>query len=126
MVVLLDEIEKAHPDVHEIFFQVFDKGVMEDGEGRSIDFRNTLILLTSNVGTDLVMGMCRDPDLMPEIDEIAKSIRPEAVAANKAWKPRSWKSMGMPRRLPISLARSTSKPSNAPDGVLFSQGGLAG
>ncbi len=74
-VVLLDEIEKAHPDVHEIFFQVFDKGVMEDGEGRSIDFRNTLILLTSNVGTDLVMGLCRDPDLMPEIDEIAKALR---------------------------------------------------
>ena len=47
-VVLLDEVEKAHPDVHEIFFQVFDKGVMEDGEGRMIDFRNTLILLTSN------------------------------------------------------------------------------
>ena len=74
-VVLLDEIEKAHPDVHEIFFQVFDKGVMEDGEGRSIDFRNTLILLTSNVGADLVMSMCADPELMPEIDEIAKALR---------------------------------------------------
>jgi type VI secretion system protein VasG len=74
-VVLLDEIEKAHPDVHEIFFQVFDKGVMEDGEGRSIDFRNTLILLTSNVGTDLVMSMCQDPELMPEIEEIAKALR---------------------------------------------------
>ena len=74
-VVLLDEIEKAHPDVHEIFFQVFDKGIMEDGEGRSIDFRNTLIILTSNVGTDLVMGMCRDPDLIPETEEIAKALR---------------------------------------------------
>ena len=74
-VVLLDEIEKAHPDVHEIFFQVFDKGVMEDGEGRSIDFRNTLILLTSNVGTDLVMSLCRDPELLPETDEIAKALR---------------------------------------------------
>ena len=74
-VVLLDEIEKAHPDVHEIFFQVFDKGVMEDGEGRSIDFRNTLILLTSNVGTDLIMSLCRDPELLPEIDEIAKALR---------------------------------------------------
>ncbi len=74
-VVLLDEIEKAHSDVHEIFFQVFDKGVMEDGEGRQIDFRNTLILLTSNVGTDLIMSMCRDPELMPEIDEIAKALR---------------------------------------------------
>ena len=75
-VVLLDEIEKAHPDVHEIFFQVFDKGVMEDGEGRSIDFRNTLILLTSNVGTDLIMGLCREPDLIPETEEIAKALRP--------------------------------------------------
>ena len=60
-VVLLDEVEKAHPDVHEIFFQVFDKGVMEDSEGRRIDFKNTLILLTSNVGTDLIMNMCADP-----------------------------------------------------------------
>ena len=74
-VVLLDEIEKAHPDVHEIFFQVFDKGAMEDGEGRQIDFRNTLILLTSNVGTDLIMNMCRDPELMPEVEEIAKALR---------------------------------------------------
>ena len=74
-VMLLDEIEKAHPDVHEIFFQVFDKGVMEDGEGRSIDFRNTLIILTSNVGTDLVMGLCRDPELIPEPEEIAKALR---------------------------------------------------
>ncbi len=74
-VVLLDEIEKAHPDVHEIFFQVFDKGMMEDGEGRQIDFRNTLILLTSNVGTDLIMNMCKDPELMPEVEEIAKALR---------------------------------------------------
>lgn len=74
-VVLLDEVEKAHPDVHEIFFQVFDKGVMEDGEGRVIDFKNTLILLTSNVGTSLIMGMCSDPELMPEPEEIAKALR---------------------------------------------------
>jgi len=74
-VVLLDEVEKAHSDVHEIFFQVFDKGVMEDGEGRSIDFKNTLILLTSNVGSDLIMNMCKDPDLMPEPDGMAKALR---------------------------------------------------
>jgi type VI secretion system protein VasG len=74
-VVLLDEVEKAHSDVHEIFFQVFDKGVMEDGEGRMIDFKNTLILLTSNVGSDLIMNMCKDPDLMPEPDGIAKALR---------------------------------------------------
>ncbi|MEM9197415.1 MAG: type VI secretion system ATPase TssH [Pseudomonadota bacterium] len=74
-VVLLDEVEKAHPDVHEIFFQVFDKGQMEDGEGRMIDFRNTLILLTSNVGSDLIMDLCADPDLMPEPEGIAKALR---------------------------------------------------
>ncbi|WP_448213863.1 type VI secretion system ATPase TssH [Colwellia sp. MEBiC06753] len=74
-VVLLDEVEKAHSDVHEIFFQVFDKGVMEDGEGRLIDFKNTLILLTSNVGSDLIMNMCKDPDLMPEPDGIVKALR---------------------------------------------------
>ncbi|MEM7439061.1 MAG: AAA family ATPase, partial [Pseudomonadota bacterium] len=74
-VVLLDEVEKAHPDVHEIFFQVFDKGHMEDGEGRSIDFRNTLILLTTNAGSDLVMDMCKDPDLMPEPEGIAQALR---------------------------------------------------
>jgi type VI secretion system protein VasG len=74
-VVLLDEVEKAHPDVHEIFFQVFDKGVMEDGEGRLIDFRNTLIILTTNVGTDLIMGMCKDPELLPEAEGISKALR---------------------------------------------------
>ena len=74
-VVLLDEVEKAHPDVHEIFFQVFDKGWMEDGEGRVIDFKNTLILLTTNAGTDLIMGLCKDPDLMPDPDGIAKALR---------------------------------------------------
>ncbi len=74
-VVLLDEVEKAHPDVHEIFFQVFDKGVMEDGEGRTIDFKNCVIILTSNVGSELIMSMTRDPELMPQPDDIAKALR---------------------------------------------------
>jgi type VI secretion system protein VasG len=74
-VVLLDEVEKAHPDVHEIFFQVFDKGVMEDGEGRMIDFKNTLILLTSNVGSELIMNFAKDPELMPDAEGIAKALR---------------------------------------------------
>jgi type VI secretion system protein VasG len=74
-VVLLDEIEKAHSNVHEMFFQVFDKGWMEDGEGRYIDFKNTIILLTSNVGTDLIMSLCKDPDLLPEPEGIAKALR---------------------------------------------------
>ncbi|WP_058554058.1 type VI secretion system ATPase TssH [Thiohalocapsa sp. ML1] len=74
-VVLLDEVEKAHPDVHEIFFQVFDKGHMEDGEGRSIDFKNTLILLTTNAGTDLIGSLCADPELMPDAEGMAKALR---------------------------------------------------
>ncbi|MEO1018078.1 MAG: type VI secretion system ATPase TssH [Pseudomonadota bacterium] len=74
-VLLLDEVEKAHADVHEIFFQVFDKGMMEDGEGRRVDFKNTLILLTSNAGSDLIMNMCADPDLMPEPDGVAQALR---------------------------------------------------
>ncbi|MGK9145995.1 AAA family ATPase, partial [Xanthomonas euvesicatoria] len=74
-VVLLDEVEKAHPDVHELFFQVFDKGWMEDGEGRRIDFRNTLIILTSNAGTDLIASLCKDPELIPDPEAMAKAIR---------------------------------------------------
>ncbi|KAF4531314.1 hypothetical protein B566_EDAN019416 [Ephemera danica] len=74
-VVLLDEVEKAHADVHEIFFQVFDKGFMEDGEGRFIDFKNTLIILTTNAGTELINGLCKDKDLMPEPADMAKALR---------------------------------------------------
>ncbi len=74
-VVLLDEVEKAHTDVHELFFQVFDKGWMEDGEGRVIDFKNTLILLTTNAGTELIANMCKDPELMPDPASLAKALR---------------------------------------------------
>ncbi|WP_454902612.1 type VI secretion system ATPase TssH [Variovorax gossypii] len=74
-VVLLDEVEKAHPDVHEIFFQVFDKGWMEDGEGRMIDFKNTIILLTTNAGSELVMSMCRDPELLPDSNALADALK---------------------------------------------------
>jgi type VI secretion system protein VasG len=73
-VVLLDEVEKAHPDVHELFFQVFDKGWMEDGEGRQIDFKNTIILLTSNVGSELIMNMCKDPELLPDPESLATAL----------------------------------------------------
>ncbi|MDB5560502.1 MAG: clpB [Enterovirga sp.] len=78
-VILLDEVEKAHPDVHEIFFQVFDKGVMEDGTGRRIDFKNTLIILTSNVGTDLIMQLSRDPGYMSDPDALAQALRPDLL-----------------------------------------------
>jgi len=74
-VVLLDEIEKAHPDVHEIFFQVFDKGSMEDGEGRRINFRNTVIIMTSNVGSDTIMDLCRDPELIPQPAALTEAVR---------------------------------------------------
>jgi len=83
-VVLLDEVEKAHPDVLELFFQVFDKGAMEDGEGREIDFKNTIILLTSNAATDAMMKLCADPETMPTPEGIVKAIRPEL---NKIFKP---------------------------------------
>lgn len=76
-VVLLDEVEKAHPDVLELFFQVFDKGVMDDGEGRTIDFKNTIILLTTNAGTETIMKLTADPETMPFADALAKSLKPE-------------------------------------------------
>ncbi|MGA2792614.1 MAG: type VI secretion system ATPase TssH, partial [Roseiarcus sp.] len=77
-VILLDEVEKAHPDVHEIFFQVFDKGVMEDGTGRRIDFKNTLIILTSNVGTDAIMEAAKRP-VVPDPETLAVALRPELL-----------------------------------------------
>ena len=83
-VVLLDEVEKAHPDVLELFFQVFDKGRMEDGEGREIDFRNTIILLTSNAATDTLMKLCADPETMPDGDGLLSAMKPEL---NKIFKP---------------------------------------
>jgi type VI secretion system protein VasG len=83
-VVLLDEVEKAHPDVMELFFQVFDKGTLEDGEGREIDFKNTVILLTSNVATDTIMKLCADPETLPSPEGLTEAIRPELI---KAFKP---------------------------------------
>jgi type VI secretion system protein VasG len=74
-IVLLDEVEKAHHDVHEIFFQVFDKGWMEDAEGRYIDFKNTIIILTSNAAQDVIINMCKDPELMPSPEGLEKAMR---------------------------------------------------
>jgi len=74
-VVLLDEVEKAHHDVHEIFFQVFDKGWMEDAEGRYIDFKNTIIILTTNAAQDVIVNMCKDPELMPSAEGLEKALR---------------------------------------------------
>ncbi|RAZ92504.1 type VI secretion system ATPase TssH [Mesorhizobium hawassense] len=74
-VILLDEVEKAHPDVHEIFFQVFDKGMMDDSEGRRIDFKNTLILLTSNVGSDVIMDRTRNGTVRTGIDDLDTALR---------------------------------------------------
>jgi type VI secretion system protein VasG len=83
-VVLLDEVEKAHPDVLELFFQVFDKGMMEDGEGREIDFKNTIIILTSNAGTDTLMKLTADPETMPGPEGLVKALKPEL---DKTFKP---------------------------------------
>jgi type VI secretion system protein VasG len=83
-VVLLDECEKAHPDVLELFYQVFDKGMMEDGEGREIDFKNTIIILTSNACTDLIMKLTADPETAPSADGLVKALKPEL---NKVFKP---------------------------------------
>jgi type VI secretion system protein VasG len=83
-VVLLDEVEKAHPDVLELFFQVFDKGMMEDGEGREIDFKNTIIILTSNAGTNTLMKLTADPETLPAADGLVKALKPEL---NQIFKP---------------------------------------
>jgi type VI secretion system protein VasG len=83
-VVLLDEVEKAHPDVLELFYQVFDKGNMEDGEGREIDFKNNIIILTTNAATDTFMKLCADPETMPSPEALVKALKPEL---NKVFKP---------------------------------------
>ncbi|MGH7246506.1 MAG: type VI secretion system ATPase TssH, partial [Pseudomonadota bacterium] len=83
-VVLLDEVEKAHPDVLELFFQVFDKGQMEDGEGREIDFKNTIIILTSNAGTDTLMKLTADPETAPGPEALVKALKPELNKIFKA------------------------------------------
>ncbi|MCW0052833.1 type VI secretion system ATPase TssH [Burkholderia pseudomallei] len=85
-VVLLDEVEKAHPDVLEMFFQVFDKGAMDDAEGREIDFRNTLIILTSNVGSSAVMQAClnKAPQELPDAETLAETLRPQLYKTFKS------------------------------------------
>jgi type VI secretion system protein VasG len=75
-VILLDEMEKAHPGVQDIFYQVFDKGSMKDGEGRDINFRNCVILMTTNQGTDVIKTLCSDPDTMPGPEDFAKAVFP--------------------------------------------------
>jgi type VI secretion system protein VasG len=83
-VVLFDEMEKAHPGVQDIFYQVFDKGTMRDGEGRDIDFKNTVIIMTSNAGTDTVMKLCADPDTCPDTEALTAALRPDLL---KVFKP---------------------------------------
>ena len=78
-VILLDEMEKAHPGVQDVFFQVFDKGQMKDGEGRDIDFKNSLIIMTSNAGTDLINQLFADPETAPDAAGLAEALRPELM-----------------------------------------------
>ncbi len=83
-VVLLDEIEKAHPGVQDIFYQVFDKGTLRDGEGRDIDFKNTVIMMTSNAGSEMMMSICADPETRPSAEQLREVIHPELL---KVFKP---------------------------------------
>lgn len=83
-IVLLDEVEKANVAVQEIFYQVFDKGQLQDDKGNDVDFRNTIILLTSNVGTDTIMKVCADPDTKPDAEGLASALRPDLL---KSFKP---------------------------------------
>jgi type VI secretion system protein VasG len=83
-IVLLDEVEKSHPGVQEIFYQVFDKGVLQDDKGQDVDFKNTIILLTSNVGTDTIMKVCADPDTRPDMAGLNDALRPDLL---KVFKP---------------------------------------
>jgi len=83
-VVILDEVEKAHKDVLNMFYQVFDKGSLRDGEGRDIDFKNTIIIMTSNTGTDLIAKLCADPETTPNAAALAEALRPELL---KVFKP---------------------------------------
>ncbi len=83
-VILFDEMEKAHPGVQDVFYQVFDKGMLRDGEGRDIDFKNTVIIMTSNAGTDLIHKLYADPDRRPDLAELTDAIRPELL---KSFKP---------------------------------------
>ena len=98
-VVLLDEIEKAHPDVMELFYQVFDKGMLEDGEGSKIDFKNTLIILTSNLGTDTIMKACADEETMPGLEGTHRYAQARAGQALQAGLHRP--PQGRPRTYPI-------------------------
>ena len=82
-VLLLDEIDKAHPGVQEIFYQVFDKGVLRDGEGRDVDFRNAVIVMTANTGTETLATLAEDPETMPDGPELAAMLQPELSAAFK-------------------------------------------
>ncbi len=82
-VILLDEMEKAHPGVQDIFYQVFDKGMLKDGEGRDIDFKNTIIIMTSNAGTDLTMKLCADPETMPDAEGLTTALKPELLNSFK-------------------------------------------
>jgi type VI secretion system protein VasG len=97
--VLLDEVEKSHPDVQEIFYQVFDKGMLQDDKGEEINFKNTIIILTSNVGTDTIMKVCADPDTMPDSAGLAEALRPDLL---KVFKPALLGRMSIVPYFPLS------------------------
>ena len=82
-VLLLDEMEKAHPGVQDVFYQVFDKGQLRDGQGRDIDFRNTLIIMTSNAGTETIEKLFADPEALPDTAGLTQALRPELLRTFK-------------------------------------------
>jgi type VI secretion system protein VasG len=98
-IVLLDEVEKSHPDVQEIFYQVFDKGMLQDDKGEEINFKNTIIILTSNVGTDTIMKVCADPDTRPDHEGLAKAMWPDLL---KVFKPALLGRMSIVPYFPLS------------------------
>jgi type VI secretion system protein VasG len=100
-VILLDEMEKAHPGVQDIFYQVFDKGMMKDGEGRDIDFKNTVVIMTSNAGTDLIGKLFADPETAPDAAGLAEALMPELL---KTFKPAFLGRLTLVPYLPLSDA----------------------
>jgi type VI secretion system protein VasG len=98
-VILLDEMEKAHPGVQDVFFQVFDKGNMKDGEGRDIDFKNTVIIMTSNAGTELITKLFADPETAPDAAGLGQALRPELA---KYFKPAFLGRLQLVPYLPLS------------------------
>jgi type VI secretion system protein VasG len=116
--VLLDEVEKAHPDVLELFFQVFDKGRMEDGEGREIDFKNTIIILTTNAGTETIMSLTADPETAPSSEGLAKALKLSSTRSSSPRSSAAWSSSRFSRCATTTSSRSSGSSSGKSSAAL--------